>query len=119
MATSSRLTIYRGGDRSVRVDVTTEDGGTTPQTMTGWALMFVLRRSNGALVLSKTTGGGGITIGNGSGTDDRATIAIARADTLNQSPGKDYVWALWRTDDGSDTPLAYGPCLIVAVAEQA
>lgn len=118
MATTSTLTLYRGSDHSVRVDVVTEDGGTTPQTMTGWALACVVRRSDGILVCNKATGGSGITIGNGSGTDDRATITIARADTLNHVAGKDYSWALWRTDDGSDIPLAYGPCRIVEVAGQ-
>lgn len=85
--------------------------------MTGWALAFVVRLGS-SLVLSKATSGGGITIGNGSGTDDRATVAIADTDTAGWTAGRDYSWALWRTDDGSDTPLAYGPCRIVYVAAQ-
>lgn len=118
MATESVLTIYRASDHTVRVDVVTVDGGATPQTMTGWALGFVVRLGAN-LVLSKATSGSGITIGNGNGTDDRATVAIADTDTAGWVAGRDYSWALWRTDDGSDTPLAYGPCRLVSVAAQA
>ncbi len=119
MATESVLTIYRASDHTVRVDVVTVDGGATPQTMTGWALAFRLRRNNDdSLVVSKATGGSGITIGNGSGTDDRATIAIADTDTADWPAGRDYSWSLWRAEAGSDIPLAYGPATLVKVAGQ-
>ena len=117
MATQSTLTIFADADHTVRVDVTTEDGGTTPQTMTGWALAFVIRDHAGNSVVSKTTSSG-ITIGNGDGTDDRATISIADTDTTYWEAGQKYRWALWRTNDGSDIPLAYGPCTILEAADQ-
>lgn len=118
MATKSTLTIFADADLSVRVDVKTTDGGASAQTMTGWALAFSIRRtSDNALVLSKTTVSG-ITIGNGDGTDDRATIAIADTDTTDWPAGQGYKWGLWRTDAGSDIPLAYGPCTILEASDQ-
>lgn len=117
MATTSRLTLYRASDWTVQIDVVTEDGGSTPQDMTGYALAFVIRRrTDGALVCSKTTSAG-ITIGNGAGTGDRATITITDADILHQ-PGTNYYGALWRTDEGSDTPYWAGPVTIAQAAPQ-
>lgn len=117
MAETSALTIYASADQTIRIDVVTETGGTTPQAMTGWALKFVVRRSGDqALVCSKTTGSG-ISIGNGSGTDDRATITLAD-DDVTHPPGRNYVGALWRTDDGNDTPLWDGPVTIRQAAAQ-
>lgn len=119
MATQSTLTIFADADHTVRVDVVTVDGGSTPQAMTGWALAFTIRetKATGSLVVSKTTVSG-ITIGNGSGTDDRATIAIADTDTTGWPAGRHYVWGLWRTDAGSGIPLAYGPCTITEASDQ-
>jgi hypothetical protein len=117
MAETGSLTIYRTADQTIRIDVVTETGGSTPQTMTGWALAFVIRRSSDdALVCSKTTGAG-ITIGNGSGTDDRATVVLGDTDVTHHA-GRDYYGALWRTDDGNDTPLWAGHVTILAAAPQ-
>lgn len=119
MATESTLELFIGADTTLRIDVTTTDGGATPQTMTGWALAFYLRRANDVLLVSKTTGDG-ITIGNGSGTDDRATVAITDTDMAGiEPPGREYRFALWRTDDGSDIPIAYGNAVLRKVAGQA
>ena len=118
MATLSTLEVFTNADQTLRFDVVTVDGGASPQTMTGWALDFVIRKVNGQrdLVVSKTTSAG-ITIGNGNGTDDRATVAIADTDLI-AVPGRDYEYALWRTTDGSDVPLAYGPCIVRRAAGQ-
>lgn len=104
----------QGAVRSHRIDVLTSAGAA--QTMTGWALAYIWRDRNGASKLSKTTSSG-ITIGNGSGTDDRATVSIAQADTLTLAPGK-YSWALWRTDSTNDDVLAEGTLILAAVAAQ-
>jgi hypothetical protein len=118
MATQSTLTLYANADHTLRIDVKTEDGGATAQTMTGWALAFVVRRTDRdePVVCSYTTAAG-ITIGNGDGTDDRATVAVADTD-ITHPAGNQYRWALWRTDAGSDIPLAEGPCVIRKAATQ-
>ncbi len=101
-------TWFAGADVDLRFDVVQSDG-TTPQTMTGWTLEFVLRETDsGAQVLKKTTT---ITIGNGAGTNDRATVPIARADTLDLGQ-EAYTCALWRTDTGNNVLLAQGPAVI-------
>lgn len=117
MATQTTLEIFQLSDASLRIDVKTTDGGATPQTMTGWALAFAVRRTgDDALVCSYTTSAG-ITIGNGAGTDDRATVAVVDTDVTHPK-GNNYEWSLWRTDAGSDIPLAYGPCIIKRAAPQ-
>ena len=120
MATESTLTVFSNSDTTLRIDVVTEDGGATPQTMTGWALQFVIRKAEdpgtGVQVVSYSTGSG-ITIGNGASTDDRATVSIVDTDLLHP-PGRGYAWALWRSDSGSDVPLAHGQCVIKRAAAQ-
>ena len=99
--------IFRGEDKSLAMYIVNESGD--PQTMTGWALSWTLRRaaSASATVLTKTTGAGSITIGNGDGTDDRAIVTILDTDTEALSAGT-YEHALRRTDAGYEQVLAYG-----------
>lgn len=95
-----------GEDRTVDVDVKQSDG-TTPQTMTGWALTWELREGRtGAVRLSKTTAAG-VVIMNGAGTNDRARISIAKADTVGLAP-RVYHHELRRTDAGSSLVLCFG-----------
>lgn len=104
---ADNLTI--GEDRPLAYDVKQSDD-TTAQTMTGWALTWeLLDRRGGNVVLTKTTAGGSIVIGNGVGTNDRATVSIAAADTLALSFGaREYWCTLRRTDAGSAVELAFG-----------
>lgn len=112
MATQSALTVFRESTATLRIDVKTEDGGATPQTMTGWTLSFRIERQDGQSVCSIVP-----TIGNGDGTDDRATVAIGVTDIAVRE-GREYRWALWRVDGSNDVVLAYGPCVIVRTAAQ-
>ena len=118
MAVETAIELFIAADQVLRVDVT--DGAATPapQTMTGWALAAVVRSTDGALVVNTSTGGNGITIGDGSGTNDRATITLTDTDMTGWPPGRAYEWALWRTDAGTDIPLAYGQCTLKRVAAQ-
>lgn len=118
MATNGPITLYQYADVTLRLNVATTDGGSTPQTMTGWALGFYVRRVTDKKVVLSYTTGAGITIGNGAGTDDRASVAVQDTD-VTAAPGRDYEYALWRTDDGSDVPLRFGQCTILSVARQA
>lgn len=76
------------------------------QSISGWALKFTLRRYPGDTasdLVSKTTSSG-ITITDAS--SGVGTISFTAAD-LNQTPGT-YYWDVWRTDSGSEDPLADG-----------
>lgn len=118
MATETNIargTFFVGADLAPTYDVTNAAG--SPQAMTGWALAYVWRDRDGRRVLAKATGGSGITIGNGSGTDDRATIALDPADTAALAPGR-YDWALWRSDSENDVPLAWGTLELTRAAAQ-
>ena len=110
---------FINADHSIRIDVVQADG-VTPQTMTGWALEFTLRaeaaNGTGTEHITKTTAGGAVTIGNGAGTNDRATVTILAADTATLKEGKYYEFALWRTDTGSRQPLVYGTAYLTAPA---
>lgn len=118
MATVSTLTLYLGADQSVLVDVV--DSAGNPLNMDGMALAFAIRQAyTSALVASKTTSSG-ITVGNGDGTNDRATIALADTDLSTSWPAsREYRWALWRTDDGSKVPLAEGVAVFKKAAATA
>lgn len=112
-----------GAAKTLRINVT--DSAGAAQTMTGWSLQFVLRQGdldaggqNGAAKVTKATGGSGITIGNGSGTDDRASVALTYADTSNLPPGI-YNGALWRTDSTNDDPLWVGNIVLTPAGKQA
>ena len=95
-----------GEKRTININVKQADG-TTAQTMTGWALKWVLKdHRTGAVRFTKTTVSG-ITIGDGSGTNDQARVAIAAADTL-ALPAAVYFHELTRTDVGSEAVLSFG-----------
>lgn len=103
--------VFVGEDKNLQFTVT--DADANPQTMTGWALEFVVRSQVGAgtALLTKTTGGGTIALSNGDGTDDRATVTLTDTDTLALGAG-DYRYALRRTTDGNEQVLAYGTFVI-------
>ena len=104
-----------GSKRTHRIDVV--DSAGAAQSMSGWTLAYVWREVNGQIAFSKTSGGGGITVGNGSGTNDRATVTIDRTDTAGLR-GTRYNWSLWRTDGTDDDALASGTLILVQVADQ-
>lgn len=81
--------------------------GVTPQNITGWALEWTLRRTIAEAdppVLTKSTASG-ITITGGAQGQLRVTILDTDTNTL---PARVYQYALKRTEDGSETVLAFG-----------
>lgn len=97
---------FIGEDKTIRIDVV--DADDAAQAMTGWTLVWELKaasRSTSALI-SKTP-----SIGNGSGTDDRATITVADTDTEALEPGT-YYHHLRRSDAGSEQVLSHGSVVI-------
>ena len=112
MSLESNITVddhwFKGADQQFRFTIV--DSAGNAQTMTGWALEWVVRRLSPATataVLTKNTSGGTIVISSGSGTDDRATVTVTDDDTLNLPAGT-YYHALRRTDAGNEQVLAFG-----------
>lgn len=97
---------FAGEAATFRYDVTEADG-VTAQVMTGWALTWELKTSRTGTVLLTKTVGDGVTIGNGSGTDDRASVAVDAEDTEAIAAGI-YHQQLRRTDAGSEKVLSFG-----------
>ena len=98
---------FIGTDRTIKIKVT-EDDETTAQVMTGFALTWELKESpTGTVLITKSTGGDGITIVNGDGTNDEADIVLADEDTEGLTPGLKY-HHLRRTDAGSELVLTFG-----------
>ena len=98
--------VFIGTDKTLQFDVNQVDG-TTAQVMTGWALTWELRTEEGGKVLVTKAVGTGITISNGDGTDDRASIVLADTDTEGLQP-QVYYHALRRTDAGSEDVIVFG-----------
>ena len=101
---------FLGEDKDLEFVIYQEDG-VTVQDITGWALEWVLRVEDddtGAAVISKTTSSG---IALTTPTSGVATVTIADTDTADLTVGT-YRHALKRTDDGAETILAWGDCVL-------
>jgi hypothetical protein len=96
------------------------------ESVAGWVMAFYIRNRRGNLVLTKTTGSG---ITCTSGVTGIWAVAFAEEDstfdesnepteTINGNAGL-YNWSLWRTDDGSETPLAVGTCDVFRTSKTA
>lgn len=101
-----------------------------PDDVTGWSLVWVLRRSAKAtaILIEKSTAGGGITITGVYDADplantQRVLVAIDDTDTYGPvvdpveivKPGV-YEYALKRLDPGSETILAWGSFELIQAA---
>ena len=119
MAKKAPVVLFIGADHTL--EITVVDSAEQPQTMTGWALEWVLRAQSfdgsGTVQTTKTTAGGQIATASSGGTNNRADITVARADTLSLPPGV-YEHTLWRTDGGANTVIAWGPCTLAHPARQ-
>jgi hypothetical protein len=98
---------FKGEDQDIRFDVKQSDG-TTAQTMTGWTLVWELKDSpEGTVRITKTP-----SIGNGVGTDDRATVSVVDTDTESLGAGT-YYHHLRRSDAGSEQILSHGDAVLL------
>ncbi len=99
---------FIGEDKILRFAVV--DANAAAVNITGWELGWVLRESaaDSDSLASKSVGAG-ITITDGPG--GICEVAITDADTDNLDPGT-YVYALRRTDEGSEQVLAYGDAVL-------
>lgn len=111
-------------------DLVVDDDGAyvagTPIDVSGWTLAFALRTTNtatGAAVLSKATGGSGITItgtfdANHADNTQRVVVAIADTDTYSDAgevliAPKTYFYSLKRTNAGSEKTVAFGKFVLL------
>lgn len=103
---------FRGQDDIFEYSIVDADGAAV--NITSWALEWVMRESESAstAALTKTTAAG-ITITNGAG--GVLQVAISDTDTLTLEP-RTYVYALRRTDAGSEQILAFGDAVLRDVA---
>lgn len=112
MATETHITSedgwFTGEDKSLVFTITTTDGGSVAQDITGWALSWTLKRAatdaDVDAVLTKTTAAGIALTTPASGI---CTVSVADTDTDGVVP-RLYYHELKRTDAGSETILAYG-----------
>lgn len=99
---------FIGTDQPIEINVKQTDE-TTEQLMTGWSLTHeIMDDENGPVRVTKTVGSG-ITIQNGTATNDQAAIQIDDTDTEPLPPGV-YYHRLRRTDAGYERILSYGVC---------
>lgn len=118
-ADDSNGPVFIGTDFVLRVQMVKKDstGQEVVETINGNNYSFTLKREpDGAAVLTKATGGSGITIGNGDTagwppelTGANTVIVIAIDDTDTDSLEADYYhYEVKRTDAGQEAIVAYG-----------
>jgi hypothetical protein len=104
---------FVGEDKDLVFTIYTDDTKTAIQDVTGWALRWRLRKSDGSPVLiEKTSGGGGIAVSGVFNADpavntQKVTVTILDTDTDPLMSGT-YRQRLVRTDDGFETVLTFG-----------
>lgn len=76
-------------------------------TAAAWTMAIYIRSRAGVALVTKTTGSG-ITY-TGDAVVQKWDVAVADTDTDSLKPGL-ASWSFWRTDDGSESPLAVGTC---------
>ncbi len=105
--------LFIGEDRSL--EFTVVDAAGAAQDISGYALEWVMREAPNSTnaAITKTTGGGGITITDGPG--GVCSVAIEDTDTLSLLPGR-YFHTLRRTDDGVETVLSFGEAVLQQAA---
>ena len=120
--------IFIGQDSTIPVHVKDFDppsgntDGTVAKEITGWALTFDVRKldKSGTVILSKTVGAGitiaGVFNATASSNLQRATVALDADLDLTVAKfsidGGTFRYSLKRTDDGSETVLAYGDFVV-------
>ena len=109
MATVAQgIEIYQGEDKSF--DFYVKDDNGDPQTLTTAAASWQAWRA-GAQLISKSTSDG-ISIINGTGTDDVVRLTLAKEDTANVEPGV-YYHECRVSLNGNETLIATGTIAIV------
>lgn len=106
MAVTENVEFFRGEDVTLELEQTTTGVAGGPDVdITGWALVFSLKkRLSGKIVLTKSIGSG-ITITDGAA--GRADVVLSDDDTNDLVPG-DYNYDLKRDDPGAEAIVTVG-----------
>jgi hypothetical protein len=100
--------LFVGEDKSCRLEVVDTDG--VPVDMTGWAVrMFVLSQGNTVLI-DETASITGVYSATRSANTQRAVVTLTDTELSIADGTHQHSWK--RTDDGSETILAYGPFIL-------
>lgn len=78
-----------------------------------WTMRFRVRKLGKSVAFEKTTGSG-ITVTDA--VNGVWTVAVTAAVTALLDP-EQYEWSFWRTDTGSENPIAFGFCTPYVTAE--
>lgn len=115
---------FIGEDKTLRFTIYTTEAETAIQDVSGYALVFDLRKGvdDPTAVVSKTTEAGTITISGTYNTDpdvntQKVLVAILDSDTTALRPGE-YAYSLKRTDDGSETILVTGTATLLGATQR-
>lgn len=100
--------LFVGEDKSLPLELVDSSG--VPVDMTGWTIRFLVVGSNGALLIDKTASITGSYSATRAGNTQRAVVALTDTDLSIQEGVHRHSWK--RTDDGSETILAYGNCTV-------
>lgn len=100
--------LFLGEDKILRLHVKDSDG--VPVDIAGWAVLFNVRESDRAStdVLSKAAPISGTYNADPDVNTQRAIVTLTDTETAALS-AKRYRYSFKRTDDGSETILAFGP----------
>jgi len=104
---------FTGEDKTLKFPVYQGDD-VTPQDVTGWGLTWILRRKDAdadPALLVKTPTITGTYNATPALNTQRVEVSIVDTDTENFAAGT-YRYSLKRTDDGSETILAYGDAVL-------
>ena len=106
--------VFQGEDKQLKFLVTDSAGVPINLTSGGYTLawfLFTQAGPSGVKLLTKS--GASITVANGNGTNDAATVAIADTDTIDTG-GVVVIEAatlwheLWKVNEGDEQMLAFG-----------
>ncbi len=119
---AARLSIVQGEDVTITVEVI-DASGAAVDISTGFAFKASVRteREGKVEIITKSTGGSGITIP--VGTDGKYVITLLSADTKKLRVTKGnvptiYSWDTWRTDTGKVAQEAFGELEVLGSAVQ-
>jgi hypothetical protein len=100
--------LFVGEDKSVRLEVLDTDG--VPVDLTGWAVRFLVLSQSGSVLIDETAAITGVYSATRSANTQRAVVTLT--DTEMNIPDGTHRHSWKRTDDGSETILAYGNCVV-------
>mgnify|MGYP000651515120 CR=1 FL=1 len=96
--------LFVGEDKVYRLELLDDDD--IPVDMTGWAVTFVVKTRAGTTLLTKTASISGTYSATRASNTQRATVSLTDTEMAIAPGSHRHSWK--RTDDGSESILAYG-----------